>query len=69
MRTAIETSLAAVVKKQTEGVDFKEDDYRAAVVGTVDRETNTALTSFTLSTTGDFTVASGSIAELGTVAF
>jgi len=69
MRDAITTSLSSSVKKQTEGVDFKEDDYRAAITTTVDRVTNTQLTSYTLTTTGDFTVISGSIAELGTVTF
>ncbi|MDH3325182.1 MAG: baseplate J/gp47 family protein [Gammaproteobacteria bacterium] len=69
MRAAIERSLSVVVKKQTEGVDFKEDDYRSAIVTTVDRDTNTALTSFTLTTTGDFTVIAGSIAVMGTVTF
>jgi uncharacterized phage protein gp47/JayE len=69
MREAITASINANAKKQNEGEDWREDDYRAAINGTVDRVTNAELDTFTLTLTGDVTIAAGEIATVGTISF
>lgn len=69
MRSAITASINSNAKLQNEGEDWREDDYRAAINGTVDRATNAKLENFTLSLTGDVTIAAGEIATVGMISF
>ncbi len=71
MKTAVENNLEELFDERTSvGVNVTEDEYKAAIFGTVDTTTGDVLTSFTLSApTGAIVVTSGKIATLGAVTF
>ncbi len=71
MKTAVENNLKELFDERTSvGVDVTEDEYKAAIFGTVDITTGDVLASFTLSApTGNIVVAAGKIATLGAVTF
>lgn len=70
MQAAIESSLQSLFSERTVvGEDVEENAYVAAIANTIDLVTGEALDSFTQSTSGDITIASGEIGTLGTVTF
>lgn len=70
MRAAIRNSLAQFFDESVDlGVNITEDDYRCAIKGTFDSERRQSLTSFSLSISGDITVAIDELPILGDVTF
>lgn len=70
MQTAIETNLGELFRVSEVGVLITEDQYRATITKTVDRETGDTVQSFALVTPGDdITINSDEIALLGNVTF
>ncbi len=71
MQAAIVTSLEQFFAEDTDvGVDIDEDAYRSAIINTIDLETGNTVSTFTLSTpSGDVSIASGEIGQLGTVTY
>lgn len=71
MRTAIENNLKAFYRdKVALEIDVTEDNYRNAIVSTIDPENGDTLDSFTLSApSGDITVTTDEIGVLGNVSF
>ena len=71
MQSAVNASLDAYFEDRTEvGKDLTENEYKSAIQNTIDQETNTFLSSFTLtSPIGDVSVASGELPVKGTVSF
>jgi uncharacterized phage protein gp47/JayE len=71
MRTAIQNSLKAFYRDNVAfEIDVTEDNYRNAIVSTIDPATGDIVNSFTLSApSGDITVTTNEIGVLGTVSF
>lgn len=71
MRTAIIANLEAFFDEKPEvGVEVDEDAYRAAIFNTIDLDTGSSVSSFTLSSpSGDLIISTGEIATLGAVTF
>lgn len=71
MRTAIEDNLKAFYRdKVAFEIDVTEDNYKNAIVSTIDPETGDTLSSFTLSApSGDITVTTNEIGVLGNITF
>lgn len=70
MQTAITTNLEELFRITEVGVLIVEDDYRATIIKTVDREIGDKVSSFSLITpVSDITINSNEVAVLGTVTF
>lgn len=70
MRSAITASLQALcLDYGVVGSPLTEDQYRSAIVNTIDTTTGEQLASFTLTTTGDFGGASGEYPVFSSVTF
>jgi uncharacterized phage protein gp47/JayE len=71
MKTAVENNLKELFDERTSvGVDVMEDEYKAAIFGTVDTVTGDVLTSSSLSAPiGNIVIAAGEIGTLGAVTF
>lgn len=71
MRLAIEANINQFFAERTNvGVDVDEDQYRSAIINTVDPDTGDLVDTFTLSTpTGDVAIDNGEIAIAGVVSF
>ena len=71
MRTAITDNLTAFYQDQVDfETDIQEDNYRNAIINTIDPFTDNKLLTFTLSTpSGDITVTTDEIGILGSVTF
>lgn len=70
MQQAISTNLEELFKTTEVGLNLSEDDYRATIIKTVDRETGNKVSSFSLSTPAvDINVNSDEVAVLGAVTF
>jgi uncharacterized phage protein gp47/JayE len=71
MQTAIRNNLSSFFKESTAvSEDVLEVAYQAVIFRTIDPETGTSVTNFTLSTpTGNIAIQTGELAVLGTVTF
>ena len=71
MKTAVENNLKELFDERTSvGADVTEDEYKAAIFGTVDTTTGDVLVSFALSApAADITITAGEIGTLGAVTF
>jgi len=71
MRTAITANLQQFFKESTTvGADVDQDAYRSAIYNTIDTDTGSRVSTFSLSTpTADVTIASGEIGTLGSIIY
>ena len=71
MKTSITNKLIEFYNTQTNvSENITEDQYRSAILSTIDTETGEKLNTFTLTTpTTDISISSGEIGVLGAVTF